>query len=291
MATSKHDPGQYEVAPASARLKEEFDPGYDAEFTHLYRGNKAVCRTDTRGQAEPGGRSPLELVVDATEGFIPLWDESVTLRWRFQEQSMGIFVDPLQAKQYLRNLFGAALLLWGEEALPVRFSEAHDAWDFEIAVNAQTDCTPAGCTLARAFFPDAGRHDLLIYPTMFEQSWQEQVETMAHELGHVFGLRHFFALIQESAWPAEVFGTHQTFSIMNYGANSVMTDNDRTDLEALYEAVWSGDLTNINGTPVQLQRPFSASRPDPACVPIAAASTAPATVIAQRIGRLAQLRP
>ena len=290
MANSKHDPSQYEVPSESTRRREEFDAGYDGQNTHVYWDGKAVCRTDTRGDPEPGGRSPLELVVDATEGFIPLWDESVTLRWRFQEQSMGIFVDPQQAKIYLRNLFGTSLLLWGEEALPVHFTEAHDAWDFEIAVNAQTDCTPAGCTLARAFFPDAGRHDLLIYPSMFDQSWQEQVETMAHELGHVFGLRHFFALIHESAWPSEVFGTHQKFSIMNYGDNSFMTDNDRTDLEALYQAVWSGDLTAINGTPVQLQRPFSASRPEPACVPVAARSPATASVLAQRIGRLAQPR-
>ena len=72
--------------------------------------------------------------------------------------------------------------------------------------------------LASAFFPDAGRHPLTIYPRMFTQSRKEQVDTLIHEIGHTFGLRHFFAQVSESAWPSVVFGTHQAFSIMNYGS-------------------------------------------------------------------------
>lgn len=222
---------------------------------HIYHNN-AVCETDTRGHRTPDNRSPDELVVDASEGFIPLWAENVTLRWRFQEQSMAIFVNPDAAKSAIRQLFAEALLAWGD-AVPVRFAERHDAWDFEIAVNPQENCTINGCTLARAFFPDAGRHDLLIYPTMFSQSRQEQIETLAHELGHVFGLRHFFADVSETAFPAEIFGEHDKFSIMNYGPDSKLTDNDRDDLISLYDQVWSGGLTEIGGTPIEQMRPFS----------------------------------
>lgn len=170
---------------------------------------------------------------------------------------MAIFVDPDAAKKAIRELFGEALLAWGDAAVPVRFTERHDAWDFEIAVNPQENCTINGCTLARAFFPDAGRHDLLIYPTMFAQSHQEQVETLAHELGHVFGLRHFFADVAETAFPSEIFGEHSKFSIMNYGPDSKLTETDRNDLDALYDQVWSGQLTEINGTPIEQVQPFS----------------------------------
>ena len=52
---------------------------------------------------------------------------------------------------------------------------------------------------------------------MFTQSPEEQVETLIHEIGHVFGLRHFFAQLSETAWASEVFGTHDPLSIMNYG--------------------------------------------------------------------------
>jgi hypothetical protein len=46
-----------------------------------------------------------------------------------------------------------------------------------------------GCVLASAFFPDAGRHELVIYPRMFAQNRKEPVDTLIHEIGHTFKLR------------------------------------------------------------------------------------------------------
>jgi hypothetical protein len=159
-------------------------------------------------------------------------------------------------------LLGDAIPAVGTAA-PVRFTRDDDAWDFEIAVRDVDRCSPAGCVLANAFFPDAGRHELVIYPRLFSQSEEEQVETLIHELGHVFGLRHFFALIRESAWPAQVFGTHDRFTIMNYGGDSRLTNADLTDLTHLYEEAWSGRLTAVNGTRIRLVRPFNASGASP----------------------------
>jgi hypothetical protein len=70
--------------------------------------------------------------------------------------------------------------------------------------------------------------------------------------------------VRETAWPAEVFGTHDRFTIMNYGSDSRLTDADKPDLTHLCQEVWSGRLTQINGTPVRLVRPFTATgtRPD-----------------------------
>lgn len=220
-----------------------------------------VCDTEHRGHATPENRSPLELILEATEGFIPLWHKDVTLRWRFQERSLLPFRYPEATKTVVRALLRDALLAWGDAA-PVRFSEHQEAWDFEIAVRVGDQCRPGvGCTLASAFFPDQGQHELVIYPMMFDQVRAEQVETMAHELGHVFGLRHFFALTHEGAWPAELFGEHRDISIMNYGEKSLLTNTDRADLKRLYELAWSGELTNVNGTPVRLLKPFSSLRP------------------------------
>ena len=91
---------------------------------------------------------------------------------------------------------------------------------------------------------------------MFTQTRDEQVETLVHELGHVFGLRHFFANISETAWPSQVFGVHKPFSVMNYGSQSVLTLDDRADLKRLYLTAWKGDLTHVNGTPIKLVKPF-----------------------------------
>jgi hypothetical protein len=224
-----------------------------------------VCNTDSRGHPTPENLNPLELVVDASEGFIPLWDQGVTLRWRFQKRSLELFQDPSAAAAGIKQLFGEALLAWGDAA-PIRFANRNDKWDFEIVVSGVDDCSPNGCVLAQAFFPDGGRHELLIYPEMFNQSHKEQVDTFVHEIGHALGLRHFFALVSEQAFPAEIFGEHKPFSIMNYGDMGELTDSDKSDLSTLYRRAWSGELTDINGTPIRLVRPFSSLAPVPSGV-------------------------
>lgn len=213
------------------------------------------CDTESRGHATPHGRSPLEIVVDASEGFVPLWAKETTLRWTYRDSSFDRFASPAAAKEKVKVLLGNAILAWGDAA-PVKFAERDDSWDFEIVMKAADDCDSNGCVLASAFFPDAGRHQLYVYPRMFEQEPQEQVETLIHEIGHAFGLRHFFALVSETAWPAEVFGTHKKFSIMNYGPDSKLTADDKSDLKRLYQLAWSGQLTHINGTPIKFVKPF-----------------------------------
>lgn len=228
--------------------------GRDPESVHKYRGK--VCRTDTRGFATPRNLDMRELRVDSHLGFVPLWGPDVTLRWRFNEASLAAFRNPDAARKAIRQLFIEAIDGW-DDAAPVAFSEQRDNVDFEIVMRANADCDSNGCTLAQAFFPDQGKHEVLLFPTFFQQTRQEQVETMQHEFGHVFGLRHFFAAVSETAWPSELFGKDRKFTIMNYGDDSRLTIRDRKDLRALYEGVWSGKLKKINGTEVRLMRPFS----------------------------------
>lgn len=227
---------------------------------HVY-GDGIKCKTDVRGKARPQGkkRSAARLVVDATDGFIPLWAKNTVLRWRFEGRSLEAFDYPEEAKEALRHLMGEALLKWSD-AVPVKFSERQEAWDFEVAIADRDDCDGSNCVWAEAFFPDSGRHQLIIYPIFFDGSLEKKLATLAHEFGHIFGLRHFFANIKEKDWPVEIVGKHQKFTIMNYGPNSYMTKQDRDDLKKLYKAAWSGDLTHINATPIRLMKPFSTYR-------------------------------
>jgi hypothetical protein len=243
-------------------LKNAEDIARDLEPQVHALGKGLVCDTESRGYPTPDNRSPLDLVVHAAQGFIPLWAPEVTLRWRFQQRSLGVFLNPAAAAETIRQLLGEALLKWGD-ATPVKFAQDDEVWDFEIAVSPVDQCTPNGCVLARAFFPDAGRHQLTLFPKMFTQSRHEQVDTLLHELGHTFGLRHFFAQVSETAFPSQIFGEHKPFSIMNYGSMSELTDADRADLSTLYRLARSGQLTHVNGTPIRLTHPFSSLVPVP----------------------------
>jgi hypothetical protein len=227
----------------------------EPEIHVIDREKRIICDTESRGHKTPNGRSITEIVVDASEGFIPLWAKDITLRWKFRESSMHFFQNPTAAMNGIKDLLGEALLAWGDAA-PVKFAQRDDAWDFEIVMRQSDSCDTNGCVLASAFFPDAGRHQLRLYPQMFAQERADQLRTLEHEIGHVFGLRHFFALISETDSPAEIFGTHKPFSIMNYGTQSVLTNDDKSDLSRLYQAAWSGELSNINGTPIRFVRPF-----------------------------------
>ncbi len=220
----------------------------EKKYRHVYNKN-VICVTDSKGNAQPDDKDLAEIRVDSSNGFIPLWKKGVTLNWRFNKSFGSFFKKPEAAKAGIRKLLGNAILSW-KDACPVKFHEDKDAWDFEIAMHA-SDCDNEGCVLASAFFPGQGQNMLFIYPTLLEQSSQEQLETMQHEIGHVFGLRHFFANISEKEWKSELFGTNSPFSIMNYGEKSKLTANDIKDLKRLYELVWSGQLKEINGTKIK----------------------------------------
>ena len=185
-----------------------------------------------------------------------MWAPNTTLRWRFRERSLDYFADPTAARAEIRSLFSEAVQAWGTAA-PVTFTHDDDVWDFEIVMRSADDCNPGGgCVLASAFFPDSGRHQLQLYPKMFTQVRKEQVETFIHEIGHIFGLRHFFANVSETAWPSEIFGSHSKFSIMNYGALSELTTADKDDLKRLYQLAWTGVLSHVNGTPIRFVKPY-----------------------------------
>ncbi len=254
-------PGYETPTPDAFKPREKGEVFAAAEPLVHKVGPHTICETDKRGFATPDNKSPTELVLDASEGFVPLWAKGVTLRWRFNEQSMGFFQNVSAAKAGIRSLFANAVTMWGNSA-PIGFKEQSDAWDFEIVMRGSDNCSGGGCVLASSFFPDAGRHELFIYPKMFTQSHEEQIETLVHEIGHVFGLRHFFAQLSETQWRSEVFGTHSPFSIMNYGTLSKLTATDKSDLKKLYNLVWSGHLSEVNGTPIRLFKPFHDSGAD-----------------------------
>lgn len=210
---------------------------------------KFICVTEPRVAAPQDG---LEALLDATGGVISLWERNTRLSWRF-DGSLTKFSNPDKIKGIVRGLLAEGIGLW-QDAAPVQFAEDENRFDFEVAL--PLDAHPDGDNvLAEAFFPGAGARKMILYPSMFRQVKSEQIETLAHEFGHIFGLRHFFAQENEAKFPSVVFGTHVHFTIMNYDNNSYMTQADRDDLKILYESARAKTITAVGGIPIELVRP------------------------------------
>lgn len=247
------------------QVKDKHDESKDTHhFGKQRNGKTRLCLTGERAPKEDTPKVDILAHRIGTRGLIPLWDKGVVLQYRFDERSLK---RSKRTKQEILALFHKAISQWGD-AVPVMFLENRALWDFEFVVREQEDCDNSGCVLASAFFPGGGQQQLTIYPTMFDdQSENDQVETLTHELGHVFGLRHWFAKLEDKksggSWRSEVFGSEDPLTIMNYGEKCMLTDTDKKDLKLLYAMAWSGELTEINGTPIVLFKPFSAHAPLP----------------------------
>jgi len=214
--------------------------------------NRVICWADQASL--PQSSTPdSRLIADATDGII-LWKQGCTLNYGFNASSFQLSSSPELTIAAVRTLFAHALAGWGDSA-PVRFIEANNAYDFEFVLKPRASADELSSALAKSFFPSNRQEKFEIYPLLFEQSVAEQIETLQHELGHVFGLRHFFAREAEAGL-AVLFGTDTPFSIMNYGVESTLSQADLSDLIKLYSMAWDGRLRSINQIPIGFVLPY-----------------------------------
>lgn len=151
--------------------------------------------------------------------------------------------------QTTKGWFEAAYLAW--KFNPIVFAYTTENPHFKIKMQFTDDGTPTGgYVLASAFFPDAVTN-VFVYPILYEQPESEIINTLCHEIGHIFDLRHYFAQSKEKDWPSVLFGKQNKETIMNYGDDSKLMPNDIEDLKDLYGKVWGGQ-SQINNHPVKL---------------------------------------
>ena len=191
--------------------------------------------------------------IPVEDKILPLWAPARTLYYRVDEEKLMRYV--AVGKSQVMDIFNKALAKW-EDAPPIRFAENVSAPDFVITANPINDSPSNGrYVLAKAFYPTKGTDVLTLYPRMFKESESQQVATLAHEIGHIFGLGHPFS---ENGVEKKPFGdTRKKLSIMNYDfAGGVVTPTDKADLKSLYNQVWSGALRSINGVPIAQVMPY-----------------------------------
>ncbi|XTI93534.1 hypothetical protein V2W45_1252885 [Cenococcum geophilum] len=152
------------------------------------------------------------------------------------------------------------------------FQQAADEWNvigFGLNISAATDKTKANFlvkyykakkgdddedVLASAFFPNKVE-DVLVYDkTLVEPDWRKVLKnTFLHEIGHIIGLRHEFALDLKAdgqpreSTPAVRFGSQNEHSVMSYDDVNYIQESDKKDVKDFYKLQ---NKSLINGVPL-----------------------------------------
>ncbi|KAK6352179.1 hypothetical protein TWF730_009010 [Orbilia blumenaviensis] len=113
--------------------------------------------------------------------------------------------------------------------------------------------------LASAFFPNFSAHErvVTIYPLSFQKEHRDHLTgILAHESGHILGIRHEFAQEKEKYWACMLYGNRDQSSVMCYKhpRDLKVSRDDKQNLRKLYEAVYSG-TKKFGGFKVQLVNP------------------------------------
>ncbi|KAF2731455.1 hypothetical protein EJ04DRAFT_442969 [Polyplosphaeria fusca] len=96
-------------------------------------------------------------------------------------------------------------------------------------------------TIASAFFPNEVKEVRIYDKTLTEAKWREiLMNSLLHEIGHIIGLRHEFALtarkdngdLRES--PAQRFGSTNEHSVMSYDDVNIIQESDKKDVLDFY---------------------------------------------------------
>lgn len=129
-----------------------------------------------------------------------------------------------------------AKYMWGKTEVTFKLVSRADPATFQIKFKKISDDNNPNI-YAESFFPgDNLGSTLFIYQSALDNANYLR-NILAHELGHILGLRHEFAIEREGDFPSVRFGSENNLSIMNYfkhPSEFQVRNQDRKDLAALY---------------------------------------------------------
>ncbi|KAK1974286.1 hypothetical protein LZ30DRAFT_740898 [Colletotrichum cereale] len=192
----------------------------------------------------------------------PRWVPGSTLKWVVIREG---FKNPKDA-DYAATHLNMACQKWNDLDVGVKFEWVNNAADATFAL---WHGGSYGNVLASAFFPNPNDMSMmLVYNAAFSMpKWKANLwKVFTHELGHVLGLRHEFALDADpvtgkanEAMRAEQLGPRNENSVMTYGR--VPPEIQQTDVESTraFYALKDDDKGNpplVGRTPVQDYEPM-----------------------------------
>lgn len=211
---------------AAALIRQIDNPLYTTEA-------KYRCATETYGCTE---------VRVGTGDYIPRWRKNSLLSYFVDDESFPTPADAICIREAVQK----AACMWSGIAVP--FKEVHCRGSAIFVVKYH----PRECTTiyARAFFPDELPGDLLVYKSALSNN-SYLANILAHELGHILGLRHEFADEdkRERNLRCVLFGKKNSRSIMNYYKDLGQLQVSEQDLKEL-EAFYAYDREKYKGLPI-----------------------------------------
>lgn len=151
--------------------------------------------------------------------------------------------------------FQKAADLWNAVDLGVKITAAADAAGANFDLTYWEPDDPRDTTLAMAFFPNEKNQTVWVYASALQpRNFDDLPHIFAHEIGHILGLRHEFAITGDAAknLRAEGEGATQFMesnynSVMSYNFPPKIQDTDKKGIKAFYKLK---NGTKVGGLPV-----------------------------------------
>ncbi|KAK4066160.1 uncharacterized protein Triagg1_8228 [Trichoderma aggressivum f. europaeum] len=195
---------------------------------------KYRCVTQTHGCAE---------VRIGWDGEIPRWRRGSELSYVVCVESF-----PAPLSSLVEDSMKAAIGMWNNVGVSFKQVARNDPATFAVIYENRHRQA-----YACSFFPNEPSRELLVYPSSLREP-DYLANILAHEVGHILGLRHEFAHKREKGCPSVLFGSENPDSIMNYFDHPEQPQVREQDLEELerfyaYDKVKYGKLSILDVNP------------------------------------------
>ncbi|KAM0282073.1 hypothetical protein ACHAO9_010394 [Fusarium lateritium] len=231
---------------------------------------KYACRTQEE-QAATYGHTPIANLAGAasdTDGLVlgygtivPRWDVTIVggreLQYFVKEET---FPDARKARNAAEK-FQAAAKSWTQLQIGIDITETNkqESANFYLVYKINNVLYGEGGALAKAFFPHEVGEDVIVYSYAFEGKNLSVLKNIfQHEIGHILGLRHEFAITGDDmdhraeSPVAKQFLLNNYYSVMSYNMPPEMQDTDRDQTIEFYKLP---NGYSIDGSPITDYQP------------------------------------